>query len=376
MMHKRASFTPLPLLVRSTRWKATSHNKKDDIIPPFIGDTGRGLIEAMDRLDLRMQAAWTKDVAFESEEDSPQYFADRHPRDLIFRIDVSKAGKVRWPLVPETDVRNLSNKEWCERSRQQRCKQYCNKYGLAEIFPSFESKVNLNVRYSNDFWNSVFFGNFLPSSLVQAAPSVLLAADATTDTPADSLFTLVMFTPDYPFRTAPEEGHLLHWVICNLPMGGGTSFDTVVDYMPPLPTEYSGHFRYVFALFRQDKGKILLPATGHSGHYPLESRRNFFLHGNRLGDAAEDRNLLAVQKHLSSVPDAVTFFHSSYDIEVTEYYQKHQLQEPVFTPQPVLEKLLMYEKYHDRDAFQSFHKMPAWNKIWPSDLPRRPADAP
>eukprot|EP00667_Euglena_gracilis_P012625 EG_transcript_12972 len=357
----------------STRLKTTSPSKKDDVIPPFIGDTGRGLIEAIDRLDLRMQATWMKDAVFENEEDSPKYFADQHPRDLIFRIDVLKAGKVRWPLIPEIDIRNLSNQQWCDPLRQQQCKRYCTKYGLQELFPDFGSQVNLNVRFSNDFWHSVFFGNFLPPSLVQSVPSVVLGADATAEIPADSLFTLVMFTPDYPFRTAPEEGHLLHWMICNLPLGGGSSFDTVVDYMPPLPTEYSGHFRFVFALFRQADGKIILPAVGPDRHYPLDARRNFFLHSRRVSDDLEDRNLMEVQRHLSSVPSAVTFFHSAYDIEVTEYYQKHQLQEPVFTPTPVLEKLLLYEKYNDRDAFQPFQKVPAWGQIWPSDLPRRPA---
>lgn len=356
------------------RYKATTtSSKKDDVIPPYIGDVGRGLVEDIERMDLRMQSAWTQQPKFDNEEDSPQYFADGHPKDLIFRVDVVNAGKVKWPLVPDMDARILSNCEWLQARRQEMALKYCKKHGLEDIFPALRFGVNLNVRYSDMYWHSVFFGNHLPPSEVQAAPAIQISADATPDTPSDTLFTLAMFTPDYPFRTNPEDGHLLHWMICNVPLGSEGEFDTVVDYLPPLPTEYAGHFRYIFALFPQEGGRIKLPAGPSTRPYPLRCRRNFFLHGNRARQDPEDFNIMHVQQRLSTSPLAMTFFHSSYDIEVTENYQRLQLEEPIYTPDNVLKQLLMHEKYTDRGAFRTFHKKPDWPAVWPLEFPRHPS---
>jgi len=307
---------------------------------------------------------------YEAEHDSPSYFARHHPRDLIHRVDVLNAGKMRWPLVPSEDWRKLSNQEVQAQRHQQQILNYSKKYGLGEIFPNLGCEVSLNLKFSDMYWHSVFCGNYIPVGQVQKQPEVRIAGDATTNTPEDSHFTLLMLSPDYPFRTNPEDGHLLHWMICNIRLGGEGSYDTVVDYLAPLPTEYAGHFRIIFALFKQCGGKIQLPAPVSSGHYPLERRRNFFLHSRRPHNCSEDKNMAHIQQHLSPVPSAVPFFHTSYDIEVSEYYQKHALKEPIFTPDNIVRTMLFHEKYSERKQFVTFHRPVAWKAIWPSKLPR------
>eukprot|EP00669_Euglena_mutabilis_P003732 TRINITY_DN1474_c0_g1_i1.p1 TRINITY_DN1474_c0_g1~~TRINITY_DN1474_c0_g1_i1.p1 ORF type:complete len:332 (-),score=55.67 TRINITY_DN1474_c0_g1_i1:157-1011(-) len=277
---------------------------------------------------------------------------------------------MRWPLVPSEDWRKLSNQEVQAQRHQQQILNYSKKYGLGEIFPNLGCEVSLNLQFSDMYWHSVFCGNHIPVGQVQKQPEVRIAGDATTNTPEDSHFTLLMLSPDYPFRTNPEDGHLLHWMICNIPLGGEGSYDTVVDYLAPLPTEYAGHFRIIFALFKQCGGKVQLPAPVSSGHYPLERRRNFFLHSRRPHNCSEDKNMAHIQQHLSPVPSAVPFFHTSYDIEVSEYYQKHALKEPIFTPDNIVRTMLFHEKYSERKQFVTFHRPAAWKAIWPSKLPR------
>ena len=294
--------------------------------------------------------------------------------------DVLQAGTPRWPLLPEVDVRKLSNVEWASETRQQMNAAYCAKYDITPtIFPALNFDVNLNVRFGDMYWHSAFFGNYLQPSEVQTAPEIHISADPTDDIPEGSLFTLVMFTPDYPFRTSPEDGHLLHWMVCNVPLGSNASFDTVVDYMPPLPTEYAGHFRYLFALFKQD-GRLTLPEQSPADHYPLNQRRNFFLHATRPYNTPQDMNIMHVQQSLPAHPTALTFFHCSYDWEVSEYYQTHQLEEPIYTPEDLLQKALMYEKYSEDQRFDAFQRTPDWQKIWPETYrryePSEPEKAP
>mmetsp|Transcript_20148 Transcript_20148/g.36012 ORF Transcript_20148/g.36012 Transcript_20148/m.36012 type:complete len:377 (-) Transcript_20148:891-2021(-) len=359
-LSRRSSSTTKP----SKSGKGATPPGADDVIPNFIGDTARGLIRHMELLDRRMQPDWVQPPVYDNEEDTPAYFAQQAPEDLIVKCDVLEAGKMKWPLIPEVDVRTLSGQDWNCPQRQQLNQQYCRKYGIMpDLFPQLDFNVNLNARYSDMYWHSAFFGNYMAPSEVKTAPAIHISPGEATE--EGTRFTLLLFTPDYPFRTCPEDGHLLHWMICNVPMGSDQDFDTVVDYMPPLPTEYAGHFRYVFALFKQQGGHIDLPERAKEGHYPLAYRRNFFLHSKRPYETPQDANIMKVQQQLQAKPVTVTFFHTCYDWEVSEYYQSHSLQEPMYTPEPLLQKALMYRKYAPLKGFKDFRKQPEWDKVWP-----------
>jgi phosphatidylethanolamine-binding protein (PEBP) family uncharacterized protein len=251
--------------------------------------------------------------------------------------------------------------------------EYCRKHGLVpNIYRTVEFSENLNVAYSDMYWHSVFFGNFIPIAEVFKTPCIHIAKSKRKTARSESLFTLIMTTPDYPFRAQPEMGHFLHWMICNVPVGSdGPPFDTVVDYMPPLPTEYAGHFRYVFALFEQTQGRISLPHPPTSTGFPFQSRRNFFLHANRFNNkttaaAAEDKNIVHVQNGLEDIPNTITFFHTKYDINVTEYYQQHGLEEPIYVPNDVQEDLLYWRKYKESEELRDYRCTPNWDAIWPA----------
>eukprot|EP00906_Rhabdomonas_costata_P018620 RCo027172 len=340
-------------------------------LPRFIGDPNKQLVYGFDRRQRRMQPHWGQDPVYENEEDSPAYFNSRRPMDVVVRADVVKAGQYKWPLIPEMDSRALSNKEWMDESRQQMNLGYCRKYGLVpDIFPAVDFAVNLNVRFSDMYWHSAFFGNFIPySEALRAAPRVHLASDPTAAILDDSLFTLVMATPDYPFRTRPEPGHFLHWMICNLPLGSEQRFDTVVDYMPPLPTEYAGHFRYFFVLLKQ-KSRVSVPNSPAEPH-PFSLRRNFFLHSRRAPRNDVERSIAALQSELEPTPSALSFFHTTYDIAVTEQYQALGLEEPVYVPQDVLEDLLYWRKYSEANQLKDYRQQVPWDELFGAAPGRR-----
>eukprot|EP00993_Chasmostoma_nieuportense_P001686 NODE_2544_length_1151_cov_27.039062_g2425_i0.p1 GENE.NODE_2544_length_1151_cov_27.039062_g2425_i0~~NODE_2544_length_1151_cov_27.039062_g2425_i0.p1 ORF type:complete len:368 (-),score=85.21 NODE_2544_length_1151_cov_27.039062_g2425_i0:47-1099(-) len=329
------------------------------VIPTWIGDTAIGTITALQQEDRWVQERFFARPEYENEEDTPGYFSRHTPSDLVVTANVLTAGQMKWPLLPEVDTRALSNQDWQSPARHQLNTEYCHKYGVfPDIFPApcpFE--VNLSIQYSDMYWMAAHFGNYIPAAEVQNAPKVVIGSDPVEGIDENTHFTLMMFTPDYPFRADPEDGHLLHWVVSNLTLGTRQGV-TVVDYMPPLPTEYAGHFRQIFALFKQP-AKIDFNSTSPDSNLPLSARRNFFLHSNF------HPTLDLVQACLPPTPSALTFFHTSYDCQVSQYYQTHLLEEPIYTPPPISKELAMAKKYKRLHSFQTYQRAVQWDARWP-----------
>lgn len=42
----------------------------------------------------------------------------------------------------------------------------------------------------------------------------------------------------------------------SIPEGVGVIGDEIIPYMPPIPYQGTGYHRYIFVLYRQDRGKI------------------------------------------------------------------------------------------------------------------------
>jgi len=62
--------------------------------------------------------------------------------------------------------------------------------------------------------------------------------------------TLLMIDPDAPGPKAPTARNWLHWMVTNIPAGGGPADgDVVVAYAGPSPP--IGNHRYVFVLYEQ-----------------------------------------------------------------------------------------------------------------------------
>ncbi|VDM18539.1 unnamed protein product [Hydatigera taeniaeformis] len=146
--------------------------------------------------------------------------------------------------------------------------------------------------------------------------------------PKDSLWTLIMTSPDEPFldESNTQLSEYIHWMIVNidpdvsqdkLPRTG----DLIVDYLPPLPYLGSGFHRYVFVLYRQDNGPIDL-----SEELRGPVRRNY--HEERIFSTANFYRLY--QDTLT--PSGLAFFQSSWDKHVRTYFREHlpETKEPIF----------------------------------------------
>jgi phosphatidylethanolamine-binding protein (PEBP) family uncharacterized protein len=78
-----------------------------------------------------------------------------------------------------------------------------------------------------------------------------------------TLYTLVLSDPD------AEAKSWLHWLIINIP---GESNDVmegqvVVPYSPPTPP--AGIHRYIFTLYKQPGGSIMVAQPSERGHFPV-----------------------------------------------------------------------------------------------------------
>eukprot|EP01059_Diplonema_ambulator_P036505 TRINITY_DN9108_c0_g1_i1.p1 TRINITY_DN9108_c0_g1~~TRINITY_DN9108_c0_g1_i1.p1 ORF type:complete len:439 (+),score=128.06 TRINITY_DN9108_c0_g1_i1:42-1319(+) len=254
----------------------------------------------------------------------------------VISLNAKDLGKVVYPAVPEEDSRMLSNAEWRHFANQDKVRKYLQKHLMFSIFPNMSSNVNMNVAYGSDslrhYWRSVYTGNVIEVKHTMQQPRVMIPDDSLDD---DAYYTLVMASPDYPFRAEPEDGHLLHWVVSNIkPQGGrvdvAAAGDTVVPYLMPLPSEDAGLLRYVFALYKQN-GKISVSEASAS----LSDRRRFQLHGT--AGKAIDSIMKPVHAAVGPDPEAVTFFHTSFDYEVADWYKANDEPEPMWTPTDILE---------------------------------------
>jgi len=128
--------------------------------------------------------------------------------------------------------------------------------------PTFKQDLlgNLNIQLSVTFAkenekktysNTSLLGNYIEAKTTEQAPKVSFEGEK------DALYTLVMLTPDYPFRLIPDKGSFIHWMVANIPgeSADASKGNTICSYIPPLPTECAGTFRYIFLLYKQS-GKI------------------------------------------------------------------------------------------------------------------------
>lgn len=71
-------------------------------------------------------------------------------------------------------------------------------------------RINLNIAYNNNakYFDSVLLGNFLECGTLEKQPeSIQFNALQEND-----LYTLIMLTPDHPFRLSPQ-GNFVQWLV-------------------------------------------------------------------------------------------------------------------------------------------------------------------
>jgi phosphatidylethanolamine-binding protein (PEBP) family uncharacterized protein len=81
----------------------------------------------------------------------------------------------------------------------------------------------------------------------------------------DTLYTLVMSDPDAAAKS------WLHWLVVNIPGDSNDIFqgETVMSYTGPSPP--SGTHRYIFTLYQQPSGSIMVTKPYERGNFPVEA---------------------------------------------------------------------------------------------------------
>lgn len=229
------------------------------------------------------------------------------------------------------------------------------KSNLVTVFPAPEnSEIYRNTLYSN----SVLAGNYLaPRALGHNEPIVTFRPEE------GKLYTLVMFTPDYPFRLSSDPHNFIHWMKVNMstPKDG----EEIISYLPPIPTEYAGTFRYAFGLFEQSSQIKNISGLKHwmnsrepkdlsverfsedlkqmslGSDYIPEKPTNPQSLNDRRSVSLEELQQLLGWKYIW--PSGLSFFQSDYDHVVSEVCKKHNISELFYVPPD-------YEKMHERRA--------------------------
>lgn len=88
-------------------------------------------------------------------------------------------------------------------------------------------------------------------------PEILFSGEPTV------LYTLLMSDPDAPAKS------WLHWLLTNIPGEGNDvgQGQTVMSYSGPNPP--SGTHRYIFTLYQQPAGSIMVSPPGERGGFPV-----------------------------------------------------------------------------------------------------------
>lgn len=354
---------------------------------------------------------------YADELDTPSLFNITPPPDFFLYWNVTDFERTAYPPVPKEDHRLLipsaHNHEWVE--HQTKAAKYLRKHEVSpQMVPAVKGDVNLSVVFAGqyqtrahldeetgklppppppesrltkrNYWFTAHCGNYIDLCELQQAPSVFFLEDEATAKPSEggpNLYTLIIMSPDYPFRlpsymtrNRPENGFFLNYMVANLPGSGGGSGsggggvasvegrpanlaadasstlvkrgDVVVPYVAPLPTEDAGTTRHVCLLYKQMfpvKVRPLSPEM-EAEHFSLAERSCFRLHdlarGEGRGLPACLASLRATERALPPTPSAATFFQTKWDIQVQEYYEKVGLPEPAIPVDEEIEALLEF----------------------------------
>ena len=307
-------------------------------------------------------------IVFEGELDTPHLFNPEPPADFFLYWNVDSFATTSYPPCPDVDYRCLPVDSPAWQAHRELTNRMLRKHEvIPQILGSTPQNANLSCVWSgtgstratkdeNDalvvaspetslnrrnFWFTSHLGNYIDLHELQQPPSVFFTVP---ETDKDSLYTLVIACPDYPYRTNPNEGFLLNYMVSNISASGDAlspkTGTEVASYIPPLPTEDGGTVRQMCMLFKQSS-KVDLEST-QPVDVPFEERSNFRLHESN----SKLRNLLPslskVEAVVESTPAALSFFTTKWDIQVQEYYHSIGEAEPAFSPDESDEALLQY----------------------------------
>eukprot|EP00758_Cryptobia_borreli_P002966 Tbor_TRINITY_DN3425_c0_g1::TRINITY_DN3425_c0_g1_i1::g.3722::m.3722 len=331
---------------------------------------------------------------FDNHLDSAQLFHSENPHNFFLYWNCKDFDRSHYPHMPAVDHRLKepcatevsSGSDWV--AHRILINKYFRKHEIIPaIIPYVSHTANLSVVFSGvcsttrvptdengevlpppppedeltnrNFWFTSHCGNYIDLHQVQQPPAIFFR---TLETEDESFYTLIIACPDYPYRTDPNQGHLVNYIVSNIPGCGDfrkrKEGVVVVPYVPPLPTEDAGTVRQLCMLFKQRGGKIdsskLQSSTGSIGEsahnesklFNFERRSNYRMHDESSEEGRTLREeftaLTAVENCLEDSPAALSFFQTKWDIQVQEYYEKIGCPEPAFQLDDELQQTLHY----------------------------------
>ncbi|WJX17972.1 CEN-like protein 4 [Trifolium repens] len=118
---------------------------------------------------------------------------------------------------------------------------------IGDVIDYFTPTIKMTVTYNN---KEIFNAYEVPfPSTVSTRPRIQIGGGDMR-----LLFTLIMIDPDVPGPSDPYMKEHLHWMVTDIPGTTDTAFGKeLISYEKPKPN--IGIHRFVFVLFKQEKGK-------------------------------------------------------------------------------------------------------------------------
>ncbi|SCU65683.1 phosphatidylethanolamine-binding protein, putative [Trypanosoma equiperdum] len=363
---------------------------------------------------------------YENELDTPHLFNITEPPDFFVYWNVSDFERTSYPPLPEEDHRLLlplsGSAPW--KQHRKRSLKYLRKHEiLPNYLPHVRQDVNLSVVFPGvyatrarlceetgellpppppvsrmthrNFWMTAHCGNYIELADLQHPPSIFfldtvsatgqgkaVEKDATEEGSDEVWYTLIIASPDYPFRVpasvdaSTQRGFFLNYMMSNLKGGGNFTVleeyeskqrqnnqkrqhleelvrnpapiakegDVIVSYTPPLPTEDAGTTRHICMLFKQRSYVSGASCALDDSKASFAARANFRLHAqHRDGIPSSSVEMLSrIEQVLPPDPSAVTFFQTKWDIQVQEFYESRGMLEPAAPLDEEIEAILAY----------------------------------
>lgn len=142
---------------------------------------------------------------------------------------------------------------------------------IGEVVDIFNPTVKMNVTYNSN--KQVANGHELMPRVISSKPQVEIGGEDLR-----TAYTLIMTDPDAPSPSEPYLREHLHWIVTDIPGTTDISFGReIVGYEIPKPVV--GIHRYVFMLFKQNRGRQTVIAPSSRDHFNTRE----FSNDNGLG---------------------------------------------------------------------------------------------
>ncbi|XP_070491328.1 large ribosomal subunit protein mL38 [Chironomus tepperi] len=185
----------------------------------------------------------------------------------------------------------------------------------------FVPRVFLDIKFpiNEDTFYPVYSGNKVQPAQAKSVPEVTFdhkfALSYSQKPEENTLWTLVLTNPDG--HLTKENSEYVHWMVSNIPNNDISKGDQIVPYLQPIPPKGTGHHRYIFVLYKQDK-KLDLSSMKVTDLKDLEKRTfstfDFY------------------KKHEDSItPSGLAFFQAKWDESVRDVFHKEfNMKQPIF----------------------------------------------